>query len=64
MKSVSTKPGVDTAHKGKGVLYFSRLASKAAQSRLTRIVGLAVYKRLTLRNWNTTTRLLSLMEKA
>jgi uncharacterized protein (DUF1697 family) len=62
MKSVSTKPGVDTAHKGKGVLYFSRLTSKAAQSRLTRIVGLPVYKHLTIRNWNTTTRLLALMD--
>jgi uncharacterized protein (DUF1697 family) len=64
MKSVSTKPGVDAAHKGKGVLYFSRLASKASQSRLARIVGLPVYQHLTLRNWNTTTRLLSLMDKA
>ena len=64
MKSVSTKPGVDAAHKGKGVLYFSRLASKAAQSRLTRIVGLPVYQHMTIRNWNTTTQLLSLMEKA
>jgi uncharacterized protein (DUF1697 family) len=62
IKSVSTKPGVDTAHKGKGVLYFSRLVSKAAQSRLTRIVGLPVYKHLTIRNWNTTTRLLALMD--
>ena len=64
MKSVSTKPGVDIAHKGKGALYFSRLTRKAAQSRLTRIVGLPVYQHLTIRNWNTTTKLLALMDKA
>lgn len=63
MKSVSVKPGVDTAHKGKGVLYFSRLISKATQSRLARIVGLPVYQSMTIRNWNTTTRLLALMDK-
>ena len=37
MKSVPTKPGVDEAHAGPGVLYFSRLIEKATQSRLNRI---------------------------
>jgi uncharacterized protein (DUF1697 family) len=62
MQSVSTKEGVDRAYAGEGVLYFSRLTSKATQSHLTRIVGLPVYQSMTIRNWNTTTRLLSMME--
>jgi uncharacterized protein (DUF1697 family) len=62
MKSVLTKAGVDEAFAGSGVLYFSRLIAKAAQSRLARIVGLPVYKDLTIRNWNTTSKILALMD--
>jgi uncharacterized protein (DUF1697 family) len=62
MKSVSTKEGVDQAFAGKGVLYFSRLSSRATQSNLTRIISMPVYQSMTIRNWNTTTKLLSLME--
>jgi len=62
MQSVTTKEGVDQAFSGDGVLYFSRLISKASQSHLTRIITLPVYQSMTIRNWNTTTRLLSLME--
>jgi len=64
MKSVTTKEGVDQAFAGDGVLYFSRLISKATQSHLTRIITLPIYQSMTIRNWNTTTRLLSMMEAA
>jgi uncharacterized protein (DUF1697 family) len=60
--SVPTKEGVDTAHAGTGVLYFSRLISKAAQSRLSRVVSMPIYQQLTIRNWNTTVALLRLMD--
>ena len=63
MKNVSTKEGVDKAHMGRYVLYFSRLISKATQSRLTKIIALPMYQNMTIRNWNTTTKLLALMEK-
>jgi uncharacterized protein (DUF1697 family) len=62
MQSVTTKEGVDQAFSGQGVLYFSRLISRATQSRLTRIIGLPVYQSMTIRNWNTTTKLLEMME--
>lgn len=61
--SVPTKPGVDEAHAGTGVLYFSRLISKATQSRLSRIVSSPIYPSVTIRNWNTTTKLLEMMEE-
>jgi uncharacterized protein (DUF1697 family) len=57
MTSVPTKPGVDEAHAGTGVLYFSRLTEKATQSRLNRIVASPIYPNVTIRNWNTTTKL-------
>jgi uncharacterized protein (DUF1697 family) len=62
MKSVLTRPGVDEARAGDGVLYLSRLTSRASQSLLSRIVGTPVYRSMTIRNWNTTTRLLRLMQ--
>ena len=63
MKSVSVKEGVDSAHAGKDALYFSRLISKASSSHLTKIIGLPVYQNMTIRNWNTTAKLLAMMEK-
>ena len=62
MESVRVREGVDTAHAGKQALYFSRLISRAAQSHLTKIIGTPVYQNMTIRNWNTTTKLLALME--
>jgi len=63
MKSISLREGVDNAFAGKSVLYFSRLISRATQSRLTRIIGLPIYQNMTIRNWNTTITLLALMKK-
>jgi uncharacterized protein (DUF1697 family) len=63
LKSVPAKPGVDEARAGAGVLYFSRLISKATQSRLNRIVMSPIYPSVTIRNWNTTTRLLAMMNE-
>jgi uncharacterized protein (DUF1697 family) len=64
MKSVTVREGVDKAYEGKGVLYFSRLIAKASQSRLAKIISLPIYQAMTIRNWNTTTKLLALMEKS
>lgn len=64
LESVPTKPGVDEAHAGTGVLYFSRLIEKATQSRLNKIVSSPIYADVTIRNWNTTTKLLSMMNEA
>jgi uncharacterized protein (DUF1697 family) len=60
--AVTTRPGVDQAFAGSGVLYFSRLIEKASQSQLTRLLSSPLYKQMTIRNWNTTTRLRELVE--
>ena len=62
LASVRTREGVDAAWAGNGVIYFSRLISRAAQSYLPRLAGLPIYKQMTVRNWNTTTKLLRLIE--
>jgi len=58
LESIRIKEGVDQVWIGDGVLYFSQLRSKASQSYLTRIIDLPIYKEITIRNWNTTTKLL------
>ena len=62
MKSVSTREGVDEAHVGPGVVYFSYLIARASQSHVSRIASMPFYKSTTIRNWNTTTKLLGLLE--
>jgi uncharacterized protein (DUF1697 family) len=62
LQHLSTKPGVDEAFIGPSVLYFSRLIAKASQSRLTRLVGLPIYQDMTIRNWNSTSKILALMD--
>ena len=63
MDSLPTRPGVDEAWAGSGVLYFSRRIDQASRSYLSRLASMPVYQRMTVRNWNTTTKLLELMEK-
>jgi len=63
IQSVRTREGIDQAYTGQGVLYFSKLISKAGQSCLNKIISLPVYQYMTIRNWNTTTKLLELMNK-
>ena len=62
-QSVTARPGVDRVFSGDGVLYFSRLISKAAQSQLSRVVGTPAYQNMTIRNWNTTVKLFDLMKR-
>lgn len=64
MTDISVREGVDQAFAGDGVLYFTRLISRASQSHLTRIIGLPIYQSITIRNWNTTTKLLNMMDAA
>ena len=62
LKAVPIRPGVDELHAGKGVVYSSRLASRAAQSRINSVASLPIYKSMTIRSWSTTTKLLRLMD--
>jgi len=55
--------GVDQSWKGPaGCLYWSRLAERASKSRLSRIASSPIYPSITVRNWNTTTRLATLLK--
>ena len=62
MKHVPTNPAVDTADAGPGVIYFSRLTAKRTASRVTKFMVSPIYQSVTNRNWNTTKKLLELMD--
>jgi uncharacterized protein (DUF1697 family) len=62
MLEIKTRDGVDQAFAGEGVCYFSRLTSRASQSYLSRLVALPSYQGMTIRNWNTTIKLHSLLD--
>ena len=62
MRVVDLRQGVDQAWPGTGVLYFTRLSEQRAQSRMSHIVSTPEYQRMTIRNWKTTTTLLSLLD--
>lgn len=61
LKQIAVKEGVDMVYQGAYNLYFSRLISKASQSYLTKLISLPLYKQITIRNWNTSTKLQQLM---
>ena len=60
LSKIKTKEGVDFVTTGNGVLYFSRLSNMSSQSQMTKMIGTAIYKEMTIRNWNTTTKLCEL----
>ena len=62
MKVFTPKEGVDKIWKGKGVIYSQRLSALRTKSRLNRIMMAPEYKSMTIRNWNTTTKLAQLLE--
>jgi len=61
IQNIKIREGVDCAYKGKKVVYTSRLTSKMGKSYFTKIIQLPIYQNISIRNWNTTKKLLELM---
>lgn len=62
IKKIPLKEGVDEIFAGPSVLYHTRLEKKATSSRLSQLVSMPIYQEMTLRNWSTTTKLLSMLQ--
>jgi uncharacterized protein (DUF1697 family) len=62
MAVVVLKEGVDDAWPGTGVLYFRRLSARRTASRMARFVGTPEYQLMTIRSWQTVTKLLALLD--
>jgi uncharacterized protein (DUF1697 family) len=61
MSVFNPREGVDKVWLGDGVIYSQRLSSQRTKSRLNRIMATPAYKSMTIRTWNTTTKLLELL---
>jgi len=57
------REGVDKVWPGEGVIYSQRLSSQRTKSRLSKIIGTPAYQSMTIRSWNTTTKLLKMLEE-
>lgn len=57
------REGVDRVWQGEGVIYSQRLSAERAKSRLGKIIGTLHYRSMTIRNWNTTVKLLELVNR-
>ncbi len=55
-------PDVDRIWAGPGVLYTTRVTAQATKSRLTKVIGTKLYKEMSVRNWNTTRKLLEKLD--
>ncbi|MGE3403264.1 MAG: DUF1697 domain-containing protein [Vicinamibacterales bacterium] len=64
LRHFEPRPGVDRVEAGTHAVYASRLAARAAQSRISKIASTPAYASMTIRNWNTTTKLLAIMDRA
>lgn len=56
------RDGVDKVWPGEGVIYSQRLSAERTRSRLSKIVASSLYKSMTIRSWQTTQKLLELMD--
>jgi len=63
MAAFSPNPEVDTVWAGKGAIYSQRLSALRTKSRLNKIMSTPFYKVMTIRTWNTATKLLALLEE-
>ena len=62
MRVFDPREGVDTVWPGQGVIYSQRLSVERTKSRLNKIMASPLYKSMTVRNWNTTVKLLELLK--
>ena len=63
MSAFNPREGVDKVWPGTGVIYSQRLSSLRTKSRLNRVLATPEYKFMTIRSWNTTTKLHDLVKR-
>ncbi|PKM71113.1 MAG: hypothetical protein CVU92_10110 [Firmicutes bacterium HGW-Firmicutes-17] len=62
MEKLTVKPGIDTALQATGAIIWSVERKNVTRSSLTKIVGTDLYKKMTVRNVNTTRKLYEIMK--
>jgi uncharacterized protein (DUF1697 family) len=57
------REGVDAFWPGKGVIYHRRLSAQRTRSKLNKMLATPFYKAMTIRSWQTTEKLLAMLER-
>jgi uncharacterized protein (DUF1697 family) len=60
---IKVRDDVDKASCGTFALYFTRLTALSSRSYLTKLISLPIYKQLSIRNYNTTTKLYEIIKQ-
>jgi len=61
IKEIKLREGIDEVFTGHNILFFRRKYTDLSKSKLSKIVTSPIYPFITIRNWNTSTKLLKLM---
>jgi uncharacterized protein (DUF1697 family) len=64
LTAFSPRDGVDTLWPGAAMVYHQRLSAQRTKSHLNRVMAHPAYKSMTIRSWQTTQKLLELMDAA
>lgn len=64
LEKLDMKPGIDTVRYVKGAILWSVAKEHVTKSGLSKIIGTELYKKITVRNINTTRKIFELMLKA
>jgi uncharacterized protein (DUF1697 family) len=63
MDQIDAREGVDEVWQGDNAIYFRNSVPNASKSHLSKITQKPIYQSITIRNWNTTLKLLKLLEE-
>jgi uncharacterized protein (DUF1697 family) len=63
MAQIDARQGVDQVWQGANAIYHRYLKQNASKSHISKITQQPVYQSITIRNWNTTRKLLELLQK-
>jgi uncharacterized protein (DUF1697 family) len=63
MEQIDPRQGVDEVWQGEKAIYYRYSIPEASKSHISKIAQQPMYQSITIRNWNTTTKLLKLLEE-
>jgi uncharacterized protein (DUF1697 family) len=63
LDQIPVNPVVDKTWAGPGAIYYRRLIELVTKTHMTKIIGKPLYANMTIRNWNTTTKLAQMVDE-
>ena len=63
MQQTEVREGIDFVEEGNHVMYMTTKMSGLTKSKFTKLIGKKIFREITIRNYNTSQKILSLMEQ-